>query len=106
MNEMEKIRDILLEHKGKRNAITSKSISAIMGYPKEDTQSVSRSKIEECQEIFGLPLVSCSRGYYIAETDEEMYEYNENIDKRITGMNQRRNMTNKFYKEGNKWNLL
>lgn len=41
----EKIKDILLEHRGKKNAITSKQISKSMGFPMEDTQSVSRKEI-------------------------------------------------------------
>lgn len=41
----DKIRDILLQHKGKANAITSKCISEIMGFPMEDTQYVSRKEI-------------------------------------------------------------
>lgn len=93
------IKDILLKHKGKENKITSKEISAKMGFPMEDTQSVSRKAIWDTAEEYGLPLVSCSRGYYLANSQEELDEYNENIQKRIDGMEKTRKMANKNFKE-------
>ena len=41
----EKIKNILLEHRGKENAITSKQISKDMGFPMKDTQAVCRKEI-------------------------------------------------------------
>ncbi len=98
----EQIRDILLQHRGKANAITSKAISRAMGFPMEDTQSLSRKVIRETEEKFGIPLASCNKGYYIAESDEEMKEYNSIIQRRIDGMEKTREMANKFYQESKK----
>ncbi len=98
----EKIKNILLKHKGKKNAITSKQISEVMGFPMEDTQSVSRHEIWTTAEQYRLPLVSCSRGYFIAETDDEIDTYNKNIQKRIDGMSQTREIVNQNYKEWKK----
>lgn len=98
----EKIRDILLEHKGEERAVTAKEISAEMGYPMEDTRSVSRYQIKKTEEEFDLPLVSGKSGYYIAQTDEEMAIYNQNIKNRMDKMEQRRIMANKNYEEGKK----
>ena len=98
----EKIRDILMAHRGKANAIPSKAISREMGFPMEDTQSVSRKAIWETAEEYGLPLVGCSKGYFLAQTDNEMEEYNKNIQKRIDGMEKTRRMANENYKEWNK----
>ena len=99
MIDYSKIRDILITHKGRKNKITSKQISLEMGFPMEDTQSVSRKAIWETAEKYGLPLVSSSTGYYLANTKEELEKYNENIDKRINGMRKTRDMTNKNFKE-------
>jgi hypothetical protein len=96
-----KIRDILIEHKGKKNKITSKQISLEMGFPMEDTQSISRKAIWETAEKYGLPLISSTTGYYLANTKEELEEYNKNIDKRIDGMKKTRDMVNKNFKEWN-----
>jgi len=98
----ERIRDILLQHRGKENAITAKEISAKMGYPMEDTQSVSWYQIKKTEEKYNLPLVSGREGYYIAQTDEEMEKYNQNIRNRMEKMEQRRLMANENYKEWNK----
>ena len=98
----EKIKDILMDHRGKKNAIASKRISEAMGFPMEDTQAVSRQAIWSTAEEYGLPLVSCNRGYFIAETDDEIEEYNKNIQKRIYGMEKTRKKANQYYKEWKK----
>lgn len=98
----DKIWEILLQHKGKSNAITSKEVSRNMGFPMEDTQSVSRKAIWETAKKYGLPLVSCNRGYFIAETDDEIAEYNSNIQRRIDGMKETRKIANKNYQEWKK----
>ena len=96
------IKNILLQHKGKANAITSKEISWAMGFPMEDTQTVSRRVIWKTAKEYGLPLVSCRRGYFIAETDDEMAEYNSNIQRRIDAMEKTRKIVNKNYQEWKK----
>lgn len=98
----EKVKDILLQHKGKANAITSKEVSRKMGFSMEDTQAASRKAIWETAEEYGLPLVSCNRGYFIAETDDEIAEYNSNIQSRIDGMEETRKMANRNYLEWKK----
>lgn len=62
----EKIKNILMLHRGKENAIASKRISKEMGFPMEDTQSVSRQAIWSTAKEYGLPLISCSKGYFLA----------------------------------------
>ena len=53
---LERIEEILIQHKGKSNAIKSKEISKIIGYPMEDTQAATRKAIWKTAEQFGLPL--------------------------------------------------
>lgn len=96
------IKNILMNHRGKSNAINSKHISAAMGFPMEDTQSVSRKEIWKTAEEYGLPLISCNKDYFIAQTDEEMAEFNENYEKRISGIRKTQEMANKHYKEWKK----
>lgn len=98
----ERIKDILMEHKGKKNAIASKRISEAMNFPMEDTQSVSRHAIWNTAEEYGLPLISCNKGYYIAQTDEEMAEFNANYEKRIQGIRKTQEMANRNYEEWKK----
>ena len=100
MNDMyEEIKQILLQHKGKARAIKSKNISSRIGLPMEDTQKISRAAIWYTAEKYGLPLVACKNGYFIAETDDEIDEYNANIQHRIDGMEKTRQMVNRNYWE-------
>ena len=88
MNDMyEEIKQILLQHKGKARAIKSKNISSRIGLPMEDTQKISRLAIWHTAEKYGLPLVACKNGYFIAETDDEIAEYEEHdewVEKKMT----------------------
>lgn len=93
----EKIKNILMEHRGRKNAIAAKRISEAMGFPMEDTQSVSRQAIWDTAKEYGLPLISCNKGYFIAQTDEEMEDYNANYEKRISGMRKTQKMANDNY---------
>lgn len=92
-----KIRDILLDHRGRNNAIAAKRISEALGFPMEDTQSVSRQAIWDTAEEYGLPVISCNKGFFIAETDAEMAAYNANYEKRIKGMQKTQAMANENY---------
>lgn len=102
----EKIKNILMKHCGRKNAIASKRISEAMGFPMEDTQSVSRQAIWDTAEEYGLPLISCNKGYFIAQTDEEMAAFNENYEKRIRGMRKTQEMANKNYEEWKRTNEI
>lgn len=91
---LERIKNILLLHKGKDNAVTAKAISRSVGFPMEDTQLVCRRVIWETAKTYGLPVVSCGNGYFIAETEDEIREYNMNIQGRINGMERTREIVN------------
>lgn len=97
----ERIREILLIHRGKENPITARQISRIMGFPLEDTQSVSRKAIWETAVRYDLALASCSKGYFIVNHQNELDEYNNNIQRRIDGMIQTRNLVNENFRRIN-----
>lgn len=102
MKENEKIRDILKDHCGKATAISSKQISRMMGFPMEDTQAVSRAVIWDTAEEYGLPLLSCNKGYFIAKNDDEIAEFDDNYNKRINGMRRTQEMVHENYKRWKK----
>lgn len=97
-NDHERIKNILEQHCGKDNAIASHRISEEIGYPMEATQAISRKAIHETAEEYDLPLLSCRKGFYLAETEEELAEYNENIDSRIREMDRKRNLANDSFR--------
>ena len=97
-SDHKRIKDILEQHCGKRNAIASHVISEEIGYPIEAPQAVSRKEIHATAEEYDLPLLSCNKGFYLAETEEELAEYNENIDSRIREMDRKRNLVNDSFR--------
>ena len=97
-SDHEIIKEILEQHCGKENAIASHVISEEIGYPMEATQAVSRKEIHATAEEYDLPLLSCNKGFYLAETEEELAEYNENIDSRIREMDRQRNLVNDSFR--------
>ena len=100
---MEKLRNILLCHKGKINQITSRGVSELIVYPvDDDTQVVSRSKIKKCIELYDLPVVADNKGYFIATTKEEIDRYNANLQGRIDKIEKRKQKANETFKEINK----
>ena len=68
----------------------------------EDTQAATRKAIWKTAKQFGLPLISSNKGYFIAETDEEIKRYNSNILSRIDGMKATMESANKNYQEWKK----
>ena len=91
-NKFERLKAILLQHKGKENAITVKNISAMMGFRRAETQPECRRLIWETAKMFNLPVVACSKGYFVAIREDEIDGYVENIQHRIDGMIQTRDM--------------
>ena len=76
----EKIKNILLEHVGRQNAIKAKHISSLLGFPMEDTQSVSRKAIWDTAEEYGLPLEtnkSLAKKAEEAKAEEKVEEVKE-----------------------------
>jgi hypothetical protein len=100
MTEQEQIEQILLRHRGKRNAITSGQIAAALGRPnEEDTHVLTRGQITELLERSNLPIGSSSAGYFIIETDNELNDYTKTLDGRISGIDQRKKKVTKNFKE-------
>ena len=96
MNDVNLVKEILLRHRGRNNAIKSKEISALLGLPLEDTQAVTRSLIRRVSEM--LPVVSCYDGYFIPENEIELGMYNKEMQRRIDGIKHRMIKTNENYK--------
>ena len=100
MIDLEMISKILMAHKGKKNAIKAKEISFVLGLPLEDTQYLTRTIIRKAAEEYELPVVSSVKGYYIAETDDEIEEFNNDMQHRINGIERtRRIINNNYYKQ-------
>lgn len=80
------IYDILQEHKGKENAIPARCISQKLHLPLESSQVVCRTYIAKTIDMFQVPIIACSKGYFIATRPEEIAEYVEHLNARIAGI--------------------
>lgn len=97
---LKKIKNILLLHKGKRNAITSAKIAREIGINEDDTHAQTRALILECAEKYGLPLAANNKGYYLITSQLEYDEYMENLDSRSAGIESRKRLITKNFTEG------
>jgi len=81
------IEHIMLQHVGKANAIKSAALAQLIGNQLEDdTHQDTRSRIRECLENAKLPIAACSNGYYIIDNHDELREYVDSLESRISGI--------------------
>ncbi|WP_024861847.1 hypothetical protein [Ruminococcus flavefaciens] len=95
---IDKIKKILEEHVGKKNAISSAKIADIIGVSEDDTHVFTRDLLLQAAETYGLPLAASNRGYYLISNDTEYEEYMTSLDKRIEGINKRKDIITQNYK--------
>jgi hypothetical protein len=81
-DRLRKIKEILLQHKGKANAIKSKSIASAIGISEDDTHIGTRSLITKLVKQ-GLPIGACDNGYFLIETQKEVDDYSQLLNSRI-----------------------
>ena len=98
---LREIRNILLNHKGKQNAIPSSKIAKMLGIPENDTVATTRGLITKLIKNTCLPIGSSENGYYIMETEEELNEVIQDLNGRILGIYDR---TNRLISNFNEYN--
>lgn len=94
-NSMERIIKILMNHKSEKNAITVEDIAyqANIDVPyKDSTYYPVRKKIKDIIKIYGLPIASCSKGYYIISDVEELKKYIKSLESRIEEIEKRKEL--------------
>lgn len=78
-----KIRDILGNHIGEKNAITARNISKAVGIEDGDTFIRTRVLIEKAIRIFRLPVAATTNsGYFFMANEDELYKYRRSLDGR------------------------
>lgn len=96
---LEQIKDILLQHKGRQNPVTSAEIASKIGIIEDDTHAQTRALILECAEKYELPLAASNRGYYLILNQQEYDEYMDNLDLRLAGIEERKRIITKNFKK-------
>ena len=75
----ENLRDLLLCHKGHDNPITAREIALALGLPTRNTQFAVRQMITAVMQDHGIPICSNSRGFFVAETADELLKYERTL---------------------------
>jgi len=76
-------------HQGKKNAVRAHIIAKYIGLKKSSTSEELREVITHliCDDHY--PIISTTKGFFKAETKEEINEYLDALNKRIMGIHRR-----------------
>lgn len=88
--DIEKVGNLLMNHIGKKFAINSTAICNAVGFEAKASNIYCRIVISETSKYYGLPIIACRKGYFIAETEEEINDYLEMLETNIRGMEEKR----------------
>jgi MoxR-like ATPase len=85
---LKKARDILVAHKGKRNAINSAEIAKLLDIreKEKETRSMTRRLVLQAIKKYHLPVAATNRnppGYFYIMNREELDEYRLSLQNRI-----------------------
>ena len=97
MDVIEQIKDILMQHCGKSNAITSGEIADLIDINEDDTHAKTRAMILEAAKRYHLPLAADRNGYYLITNEEEYDAYMNNLDSREEGIEERKELITRNY---------
>lgn len=87
--KVKQVYEILKDHKGTKQAITSGEIAKMVGIEPGASKIRIRQYIREVLRQFKLPLGAHSNGYFLIETKEELFKYIQGLNSRITEIQQR-----------------
>lgn len=96
---LEQLKAILSSHQGKNNPITSAQIASSLNIEEDDTHAKTRTLIRECVQKYNLPVAAGNRGYYLITCSNEYEDYITNLDSRIKGIEDRKEIITKNFKK-------
>ena len=86
----EAIKELILEHKGADNPITSREINEEFDLDNIGSFPSTRALVRELVLEEGIPIAGSSQGYFVIETEEELQDYKDNLESRIMNITERR----------------
>ncbi|BBO87013.1 hypothetical protein [Desulfosarcina ovata] len=99
MDQLNKIKEILENHVGKENQISSGDIGPQIGIQEDATHVQVRNLIREAIEKLRIPIGGSSRGYYLIKDEAELKQYTDSIDKRMEKMKKRKEIIEQAFDE-------
>ncbi|MDS0261892.1 ATP-binding protein [Haloarcula sp. S1CR25-12] len=85
-----RIAEILEQHQGSSNTITSREIREQLNHETDEAPSKVRKLISELVLEEELPVASNSNGYYLIQDEDELEDYVDKLEKRARGINERK----------------
>lgn len=93
-----KTREILIAHRGKKNAIPSRDLAKESGIVEGDTFIRTRSIIDKAMRMYGLPVAaSTTAGYFFITTPGELFEYMGSLEGRRIEIEARKRLVYRNY---------
>ena len=99
ITNLEQIRDILLRHRGKKNAITAEAIAEEIKIEPGPSGVTIRDLITETIVTYRLPVASTNRGYYFLEDEDDLKRYQKSLDGRANKITTRRVLITQYFYE-------
>lgn len=97
--QLNRIKEILENHVGKENQISSGEIGPEIGIHEDATHVQVRNLIREAIEKLKLPIGGGNKGYYMIKDKDELRQYTESIDNRINEMQRRKELIEEAFNE-------
>lgn len=88
--DYERAKELLLEHRGRGNEIPSRELNEILELDSVGSFPQTRELVKDIMYQERIPIIGGGNGYYIAETQEEVDDYLETLESRITGNAERK----------------
>ena len=97
----ERVYDYMRGRLGEHNAVTANIIERECGVPHTNGNSTLRRIISMVCDKYDIPIISNTNGYFVASTREELMDYLLNLELRIKGIIERKDMLKRAFESYN-----
>lgn len=97
-DEQAALHDILDNHRGRDQAISSAAMASAVGISDGDANPTTRFEIRDLIKRTALPVAGCNEGYFVIETDQELNEYVGRLEQRKRGIDERISLVCRAYR--------
>lgn len=94
------LHDILVEHRGPSNAISSTELAETLGIDDGNGNPTTRFGIRDMMRQTGLPIGACPDGYYVIDDPADLEEYVADLRARKRGIDERIDLVTSCYADG------
>lgn len=88
--QYEQALEILLQHQGKGNEITSRELNSELNLDTVGSFPQTRTLIRDIMFEERIPIIGGGNGYYVAKTEQEVQDALDTLESRITNTAERR----------------